>query len=209
MAIINQCRKAYCTEQAIHRRFFADLGWLFRWALPLPLSYAASKQSLKQPNQFQAGMARYTSQHCPTASMQHWFCSVNLPDLIIEIVCLHGSAELMFRIYLKTCNAYAYLPDGPYHGRQVFSGRIQAEMQRLLTHSSYPSVWLKECSKFYCHLSNRGYPSWAINFCFRSFHWNQLWNMLIPKTTMQSGTDSLFHQYTDTWYVWGSLNLSL
>jgi hypothetical protein len=41
----------------------------------------------------------------------------------------------------------------------VFRGWLNAEMHRLLTHSSNPDVWLEECAVFYSHLRNRGYPA--------------------------------------------------
>ena len=45
-------------------------------------------------------------------------------------------------------------------------------MHRLLTHSSSPTAWLKECCFFYEHLLNRGYPAKAIDTCFLKIHWN-------------------------------------
>ena len=76
-----------------------------------------------------------------------------------------------------------------------FRGWLKAEMQRLLTHSSCPSVWLEECSIFYEHLRNRGYPARAIDSCFRGFNWNQRRSMLAPKLRKLSDDDSFFDQY--------------
>ena len=97
---------------------------------------------------------------------------------------LHGSPVFGFRIYPKPGNAYSYLPYGSYHARHVFRGWLKAEVQRLLTHFSNPSVLLEECSIFYKHLQDRGYPVKAIDSTFRvcSSNWNQRRKMLEPKT---------------------------
>ncbi len=63
-------------------------------------------------------------------------------NLNSTVVYSPGSADFAFKVYLKSGTAYAYLPDGSYHARHVFLGWLKAEMHRLLTHSSSPSVWL-------------------------------------------------------------------
>ena len=96
---------------------------------------------------------------------------VSFLDLDLRVVYSTGSAEFAFNVYRKTRNAYAYLPYGSYHARHVFRGWLKAEMHRLLTHSSSPAVWLKECRLFYEpyavshyeHPRNRGYPAKAID----------------------------------------------
>jgi hypothetical protein len=72
-----------------------------------------------------------------------------------------GMSCLDFKVYRKPGSAYAYLPYGSYHARHNFRGWLKAEMHRLLTHSSKPSVWLKEITFFYNHLRDRGYPARA------------------------------------------------
>ena len=103
-------------------------------------------------------------------------------------VCQLGSVAFEFRIYSEPGNAYAYLPYWSYHARQ-------SQMQRLLTHSSCTSVWLEECSIFYVHLCNRGYPARAIDSCFWGFNWNQQRKMLVAKLRKRSDDDSFFNQY--------------
>jgi hypothetical protein len=118
---------------------------------------------------------------------------VNFLDLDIEIVCSQTSVEFAFRVYRKPGTAYAYLPYGSYHARHIFRGWLKAEMYRLLTHSSNPTVWLEECAVFYNHLRNRGYPSKAIDSTFRSINWNQRSKMLEPKRYVMD--DKFFTQY--------------
>jgi hypothetical protein len=84
----------------------------------------------------------------PVTLVQHQLCRVNFLDLDIQFVRAHGSATSAFKIYRKPGNAYAYLPYGSYHARHVFCGWLKAEVQRLLTHSSNPLVWLEECRSF-------------------------------------------------------------
>jgi hypothetical protein len=127
--------------------------------------------------------------------VQHQLRRVNFLDLDIQFVRAHGSATFAFKIYRKPGNAYADLPYGSYHARHVFRGWLKAEMQRLLTHSSNPSVWLEECRNFYEHLHNRGCPARAIDSCFRSFNWNHRRKMLAPKLKTRCGDDSFFDQY--------------
>ena len=124
--------------------------------------------------------------------VQHQLRRVNFLDLDIQFARSHGSAAFAFKIYLNPGNAYAYLPHGSYHARRVFRGWLKAELQRLLIHSSNPSVWLEECRIFYEHLRNRGYPAHAVYTCFRSFNWNQRREMLAPKLNTRSGDDSFF-----------------
>ena len=102
----------------------------------------------------------------PAMLVQQQLRRVSFLDLDIRFVSSHGSTAFEFRIYRKPGNAYAYLPHGSYHARHVFRGWLKAEMQRLLTHSSCPSVWPEECSIFYAHLRNRGYHARAFDSCF-------------------------------------------
>ena len=67
-------------------------------------------------------------------------------------------------------------------------------MHRLLTHSSSPAVWLEECSVFYNHLRNRGYPTRAIDATFRTINWNQRSKMLEPRKRA-ADDDTFFAQY--------------
>ena len=109
---------------------------------------------------------------------------------------MDGFAAFEFRLYRKPGNAYSYLPYGSYHARHVFRGWLKAEMQRLLTHSSNPSVWLEECRTFYEHLRDRGYPAKVIDTCFHEINWNQRRRMLEPKLkVMDDDSDALFVQY--------------
>jgi hypothetical protein len=108
----------------------------------------------------------------PAKFNPHQHSRVNFFDLDIRILDLHGSPEFDFRIYRKAGNAYSYLPcgsdharhvlvcvyqythtvhthHGSYHARHVFRGCLKAEVQRLHTHSSNPSVWLEECRESY------------------------------------------------------------
>ena len=137
----------------------------------------------------------------------------------IQILSLHGSPEFEFRIYRKPGNACSYLPYGSYHARHVFRGWLKAEVQRLLTHSSNPSVWLEECRIFYEHLRNRGYPVKAIDSTFRSINWNQRQKMLESKMLARGKNDAFCAQYSGcvfsnrnapgTDQLRGSINLSL
>ena len=68
-------------------------------------------------------------------------------------------------------------------------------MQRLSMHSSNPSVCLKEFRNIWEHLSNRGNPARAIDFCSQSFNWNQRRNMLMQKPTTRRGNNNCIHQY--------------
>ena len=72
-------------------------------------------------------------------------------------------------------------------------------MHSLLTHSSSPTVWLKECSFFYEHPSNRGYPAnlcaKAINACFSKINWNQRQKLLEPKKR-KDVQDTFFTKYS-------------
>ena len=63
-------------------------------------------------------------------------------------------------------------------------------MQRLLTHSSSPTVWLEECRIFYDHLRNRGYPVKAIDASYSSINWNQRRKMLEPKIRTKTCDDA-------------------
>jgi hypothetical protein len=155
----------------------------------------------------------------PAKFNPHQHSRVNFLDLDIRILDLHGSPEFEFRIYRKPGNAYSYLPYGSYHARHVFRGWLKAEVQRLLTHSSNPSVWLEECRIFYEHLRNRGYPVKAINATFSSINWNQRQKILGLKVPAEGSTDAFFAEYRGcvfsnrnapgTDQLRGSMNLSL
>jgi hypothetical protein len=84
----------------------------------------------------------------PVKNDQHQYSRVNFLDLDIQIVISQGSAAFAYKVYRKPGSAYAYLPYGSYHARHVFRGWLKAELLRLLTHSSSPSIWLEECSIF-------------------------------------------------------------
>jgi hypothetical protein len=119
---------------------------------------------------------------------------VNFLDLDVTVVYSSGSADFAFKVYRKPGTAYVYLPYGSYHARHVFRGWLKAEMHRLLTHSSNPTIWLDECAVFYSHLRNRGYPSRAINATFRKVNWNQHIKMLETRKRDQD-EDKFFAQY--------------
>jgi hypothetical protein len=129
----------------------------------------------------------------PAKFDQYQHRQVNFLDLDITIVYSQASADFAFKVYSKPGTAYAYLPYGSYHARHVFRGWLKAEMHRLLTHSSSPTVWLEECAVFYSHLRNRGYPTRAINATFRRVNWNQRSEMLEPKK--HAADDTFFAQY--------------
>ena len=129
----------------------------------------------------------------PAKFDQHQHRQVNFLDLDITVVYSSGSADFAFKVYRKPGTAYAYLPYGSYHARHVFRGWLKAEMHRLLTHSSSPTVWLEECAVFYSHLRNRGYPTRAIDSTFRTINWNQRSKMLEPKKRVAD--DKFFAQY--------------
>ena len=131
----------------------------------------------------------------PTDFNQHQHRRVCFLDLDIQVVRSLGSQEFAFRIYRKPGNAYAYLPYGSYHARHVFRGWLKAELLRLLTHSSSPSVWLEDCRIFYDHLRNRGYPVKAIDASFSSVNWSQRRKMLEPKTQIKACDDAFFAEY--------------
>ena len=121
---------------------------------------------------------------------------MNFLDLDIQIVYSLGSAAFAFKVYRKPGSAYAYLPYGSYHARHVFRGWLKAELLRLRTHSSSPSVWLEECRTFYEHLRNRGYPSKAVDSSFREVNWNQRSTLLEPKgKAKRAGDDAFFLEY--------------
>jgi hypothetical protein len=129
----------------------------------------------------------------PAKFDQHQHRQVNFLDLDITIVYSQASADFAFKVYRKPGTAYAYLPYGSYHVRHVFRGWLKAEMHRLLTHSSSPTVWLEACAVFYSHLRNRGYPTRAIDSTFRTVNWNQRSKMLEPRK--RAADDKLFAQY--------------
>ena len=131
----------------------------------------------------------------PARFNRHQHRKVDFLDLDIQAVTCSGSSEFAFRLYRKPGNAYAYLPYGSYHARHVFRGWLKAELLRLLTHSSNPSVWLEECRIFYAHLRNRGYPAKAIDACFRGVDWNQRRKALEPKAKVRGDDDAFFVQY--------------
>ena len=83
---------------------------------------------------------------------------VNFLDLNIRIVDQRDSVGFELRVYRKPGNSYSYLPFGSFHARHITSGWLKAELQRLLTHSSTPEIWMEECRKFYEHLRRRCYP---------------------------------------------------
>ena len=141
------------------------------------------------------GTPSATDAEDPAKFNQHQHSRVNFLDLDIQILDLHGSPEFEFRIYRKPGNAYSYLPYGSYHARHVFRGWLKAEVQRLLTHSSNPSVWLEECRIFYEHLRNRGYPVKAINATFSSINWNQRQKILGLKMPAEGSNDAFFAEY--------------
>ena len=90
-------------------------------------------------------------------------------------------AGFEFSVHRKPGNAFSYLPYGSYHARHVFRGWLQAEVLRLLTHSSTPTIWIEECRRFYDHLRRRGYPAAAIRSTFRKVSWSQRQHVLNPK----------------------------
>ena len=135
----------------------------------------------------------------PAIFDQHQHSRVNFLDLDISITRLSGMAEFAFKVfafkvYRKPGSAFAYLPYGSYHARHVFRGWLKAELHRLLTHSSNPTVWLEECRFFYDHLRNRGYPIQAIDSSFHKVNWNQRRKMLEPAMRIEPN-DSLFLEY--------------
>jgi hypothetical protein len=105
----------------------------------------------------------------------------------------HGSPEFEFRIYWKPGNAYSYLPYGSYSTRHVLRGWLKADarMQRLLTQSSNPLVWLEDE-----HLQNRGYPVKAIDATFSSINWNQRQKILGLKMPAEGTNDTFFAAYS-------------
>ena len=127
-----------------------------------------------------------------------WFSSSSAESISstsIYGLSAHTDPQLLRSESTANLEPYTYLPYGSYHARHVFRGWLKAEMQRLLTHSSCPSVWPEECSIFYAHLRNRGYPARAIDSCFRGFNWNQRRSMLAPKLRKRSDDDSFCDQY--------------
>jgi hypothetical protein len=138
----------------------------------------------------------------PAKFDQHRHRQVNFLDLDITFVYSQASADFAFKVYRKPGTASADLPYGSYHSRHVFRGWLKAEMRRLLTHSSNPTVWLEECAVFYSHLRNRGFPSKAIDSTFRTINWNQRSKMLEPKKRVAD--DKFFAQYRG--YVFSNIN---
>ena len=106
---------------------------------------------------------------------------VNFLDLDARIVYTIQRAGFEFSVYRKPGNAFSYLPYGSYHARHVFRGWLKAEVLRLLTHSSTPTIWIEECRRFYDHLRRRGYPAAAISSTFRKVSWSQRQHVLNPK----------------------------
>ena len=102
-------------------------------------------------------------------------------------------AGFEFSVYRKPGNAFSYLPYGSYHARHVFRGWLKAEVLRLLTHSSTPTIWIEECRRFYDHLRRRGYPAAAISSTFRKVSWSQRQHVLNPK--MKSENEIFFATY--------------
>ena len=91
-----------------------------------------------------------------------------------------------FSVYRKPGNAFSYLPYGSYHARHIFRGWLKAEVLRLLTHSSTPTIWIEECRRFYDHLRRRGYPASAISSTFQKVSWNQRQQILNPKAECEN-----------------------
>ena len=67
---------------------------------------------------------------------------VNFLDLNIRAVYTTTMVEYEFGLDRKPGNTYAHLWYGSYPSRHVFRGWLNAEMHRLLTHSSNVSIWL-------------------------------------------------------------------
>lgn len=190
--IINEFRKYI----VLYKRYIDDI--LLIWSGPVNelcrfrAKFGTANSNIKLEWQ---GTPSATDAENPAKFNQHQHCRVNFLDLDIKIVSLQGSPVFEFRIYRKPGNAYSYLPYGSYHARHIFRGWLKAEVQRLLTHSSNPSVWLEECRIFYEHLRDRGYPVKAIDSAFCSINWNQRRKMLEPKTRSGGNDDAFFAQY--------------
>ena len=69
----------------------------------------------------------------------------------------------------------------------TYSEHGSAELCRLLTHSSNSKVWMEECTTFYEHLRNRGYPVKAIDSSFREVNWMQCEKLLELKANKTGG----------------------
>jgi hypothetical protein len=67
-------------------------------------------------------------------------------------------------------------------------------VQRLLTHSSTPEIWMKEVRYFYEHLRARGYPAKAIRSTFAEVSWNQ--RKAILDTKRGGKSESFFQTYS-------------
>lgn len=117
----------------------------------------------------------------------------NFLDLDIRLQKSGPATWFEFSIYRKPGNAYSYLPYGSYHARHIFRGWLKAEVQRLLTHSSTPEIWMKEVRCFYEHLRARGYPAKAIRSTFAEVSWNQ--RKAILDTKRQRKNESFFQTY--------------
>ena len=121
---------------------------------------------------------------------------VNFLDLNIRIVDQRDSVGFELRVYRKPGNSYSYLPFGSFHARHITSGWLKAELQRLLTHSSTPEIWMEECRKFYEHLRRRGYPHKLLFRIFDQVSWCQRKEILGQAgKNVKVNKDSFFETY--------------
>ena len=106
---------------------------------------------------------------------------VNFLDLNIRLINVQNSASFELRVFRKPGNSYSYLPFGSFHARHIMHGWLKTEIQRLLTHSSTPEIWIEECRIFYEHLRRRGYPHRILFRAFDQVSWNQREQILTRK----------------------------
>jgi hypothetical protein len=116
-------------------------------------------------------------------------------DLLITLIEDFSGTKLDLSVYRKPGNAYAYLPYGSFHARHVFRGWVKAEVVRLLTHSSNPDNWIRDCRLFFQHLRGRGYPVKEISAIFEQISWNQRQEFLEPRFVQSHLGEEFFTTY--------------
>ena len=188
--IVNEFRQ----HILLYKRFLDDVFVVWSGSIPelcrFHRKFRAANPNIKLEWQ---GIPLETDATNPAKFDSYKHRRVNFLDLDARIVYTIQRASFEFSVYRKPGNAFSNLPYGSYHARHVFRGWLKAEVLRLLTHSSTPTIWIEECRRFYDHLRRRGYPAAAISSTFRKVSWSQRQHVLNPK--MKSENEIFFATY--------------
>lgn len=116
-------------------------------------------------------------------------------DLDIRVINDSDGLGFELRTYRKPGNAYAYLPHGSYHAPHTERAWIKAELLRLLTHCSSPSLWSQDAAFFYSHLRSRGYPKDNLDAIFAEVRWSQRDSILSRRPSRDAKAETFFQVY--------------